>query len=326
METAYTMAMGELARRREENKEEQQRRLSALRQQTPRYGEIEAGLMGWGTKLARCVLDGKSNIDEIKTAITNLRAEREGLLRSMGLSADYIEDIYTCENCKDTGFDALGKRCGCLEQLILRYTGQGSNLTEYMREQTFEKVDYSLFAKQPAEKGRDLLQYMKRVYATGKRFAETFDQTKGNLLLMGNAGTGKTYLSSCIANLALSRGKTVYYQSAFRLFDLLERLKFGRCQENEIEEAEAVSRQIAEADLLVLDDLGTEFISAYSTAALFDLVNTRQIQGKSTLLSTNLSFDGLEQLYSKRLTSRLWGDFEIIRFLGQDLRMQKRMD
>ena len=140
---------------------------------------------------------------------------------------------------------------------------------------------------------------------------------------VGPAGTGKTYLSSCIANYALARGKTVYYQTAFQLFDLLEKLKFGRYDGDDLEQAEYTSRYVYQTDLLIIDDLGTEFISAYSTAALFDIINTRQIQEKSTILSTNLTAAGLEQIYSKRLTSRLMGNYTVLPFVGRDLRMRK---
>lgn len=323
MESSYTLAMRELARIREENKREQDMRLAAMRQNYPAYSKIESAMRLQGSSLAQRVLEGRSDISDIQTAITKLQKEKTDLLRQAGLPNDYLDDIYRCSDCRDTGFDEEGKRCHCLKQLAAQFAGENANLTEYMKEQTFAKADYSLFAKQPEENGKQPLAYIKKAYELGLRFAETFDETHANLLLMGNAGTGKTYLSSCIANYALSRQKTVYYQTAFTLFDMLEKLKFGRLSGEEQERAEAISRYLYDADLLILDDLGTEFISAYSTAALFDLINTRQIRGKSTILSTNLSLQALEQLYSKRFLSRVAGNFEIIPFIGQDLRMQK---
>lgn len=323
MESAYTLAVRELARIREENRSIHNQRIEQVRSLNPDYTRIELALARQGSALAHRVLEGKSDISDIETAIRSLQAEKAALLKQAGLPADYLEDIYTCENCRDTGFDQSGARCDCLKRLAASYAVTNANLTDYMKEQTFDNVDYTLFAKQPAENGREPLTYIKKAYEKGLRFAETFDTTHANLLLMGNAGTGKTYLSSCIANYALARQKTVYYQSAFQLFDMLEKLKFGRLEGEEQEKAEYISRYLYDVDLLIVDDLGTEFISAYSAAALFDLVNTRQIRGKSTILSTNLNSQGLEQIYSKRLTSRLWGSYDIIPFIGQDLRMQK---
>lgn len=323
MESAYTLANRELSRRREENRLEHLRRVEQVRTADPDYTRIEARLRQGGTALARCVLDGGKNYPQIEAAIRSLQAQKAALLKKQGLPEDYLDDIFSCSLCHDTGFDQKGARCSCLLRLVEKFIGANANLTEYMKEQTFDRCDYSLFANQPAENGRQPLLYIKQAFAKGLQFAETFDDTHDNLLLMGNAGTGKTYLSSCIANYALARGKSVYYQTAFRLFDLLEKLKFGRLEGEDPEQAEYTARYIYQTDLLIIDDLGTEFISAYSTSALFDIVNTRQIQGKSTILSTNLTAAGMEQIYSKRLTSRLMGTYTVLPFVGQDLRMRK---
>lgn len=323
METAYSQAIRDLARLREEHQHTHANRIEEVRRANPDYTRIELALRQQGMALARRILEGKSSISDIETAVRKLQAEKAALLESAGFKKDYLDDIYTCSHCHDKGFDDSGARCECLKRLIADHAVTDSNLTDYMREQTFDRVDYSLFAKQPAENGRQPLAYIKSAYERGLKFAQTFDATHANLLLMGNAGTGKTFFSSCIANYVLQRQKTVYYQSAFRLFDTLEKLKFGRLDGEEQEQAEFLSRYLYDTDLLIIDDLGTEFISAYSTAALFDLISTRQIQGKSTILSTNLNSQGLEQIYSNRLTSRLWGNYEIIPFIGQDLRLQK---
>ncbi len=326
MESAYTLANRALTRRREENQSIREQRIREVRQAFPEeYRRIEAGLRAGGTALARCVLSGGKNYPDIQESIQGLQKQREELLFQLGKPKDYLDEIITCPICRDTGFLENGRRCSCLETLISLHMGATSNLTDFMKEQTFDKVDYGIFAMQPKENGRDPLAHMKSVYAKGMRFAETFDQTHASLLLMGNAGTGKTFLSGCIANHAISRGKSVYYQTAFRLFELLEKQKFDRLLPEEEEQAVYAARQIRQADLLIIDDLGTEFITAYSGAAIFDIINSRQLSGKSTVLSTNLNLEGLEKVYSKRFTSRLWGSFEIIPFIGQDLRMQKHI-
>ncbi len=326
MESAYTLANRAMARRREENQAIQDERIREVRQAFPEeYSRIEAGLRTGGTSLVRCVLSGGGNYLAVQESIRELQRQREELLSRLGKPKDYLDEIVTCPLCRDTGFLENGRRCSCLEALISLHMGANSNLTDLMKEQTFDKVDYSLFANQPQENGRSPLNHMKSIYIKGMQFAETFDKTHASLLLMGNAGTGKTFLSGCIANHAISRGKSVYYQTAFRLFELLEKQKFDRLLPEEEEQAVYAARQIRQADLLIIDDLGTEFITAYSGAAIFDIINSRQLSGKSTVLSTNLNLEGLEKVYSKRFTSRLWGSFEIIPFIGQDLRMQKRI-
>ena len=148
-------------------------------------------------------------------------------------------------------------------------------------------------------------------------FAEGFEKTHENLLILGNAGTGKTFVTSCIANRALERGKTVYYQTAFRLFDIFERAKFGK---EDAEEAEEVVRYVYDVDLLIIDDLGTEFVTQFTTAAFFDVINSRIISGKSTIISSNLDFEKLSEIYSQRITSRFMGDYTIVQTVGRDLR------
>ncbi len=326
MESAYTLANRALAQRREENQATREGRIWEVRNAFPEeYGRIESGLRAGGTALARCVLSGGLQYPAIEESMRNLKREREELLARLGKPKDYLDEIITCPLCRDTGFLENGRRCSCLEALVAHYMGTTSNLTDAMKAQTFDKVDYSLFATQPSDNGRDTLAHMKMVYTKGMRFAETFDQTHRSLLLMGNAGTGKTFLSGCIANYAIGRGKSVYYQTAFRLFDLLEKQKFDRLLPEEEEQAVYAARQVRQADLLVIDDLGTEFVTAYSAAAIFDIINSRQLSGKSTVLSTNLNLEGLEKMYSKRFTSRLWDSFEIIPFIGKDLRMQRRI-
>lgn len=324
MESAFSLAVQDLKNIRESNNAEHRKRLEEVRLKAPQYAETEAALMRCGTALARCVLSDGKNYEAVKAAIQKLHEEKTEILSSLNLPSDYLDDIYTCQNCHDTGYDQNGRKCSCLEQRISVHSGIGSNLTEYMHEQTFDNFDFSLFANQPDENGRQPLAYVKHAYKSCLSFAETFDTSHANLLLTGKTGTGKTYLSSCIANYALKRSKTVLYQTAFQMFEALENLKFSRFNENEAESLQFLRSRIYNADLLIIDDLGTEFISAYSAAVLFDIVNTRLLRGLSTILSTNLNSDELKEVYSSRLLSRLWENFMILPFIGQNLRTQKR--
>ncbi|MDO5479569.1 MAG: ATP-binding protein, partial [Clostridia bacterium] len=137
-------------------------------------------------------------------------------------------------------------------------------------------------------------------------------------------GTGKTYVSSCIANRALERGFTVYYQSAFKLLDMLEKLKFGRYEDEERAQAEYAEKYIYDVDLLIIDDVGTEFVTAYSSAALFDIINSRIVDKKSTIISSNLGPVKMTEVYGTRLASRITGSFDVVNFIGKDLRRIKK--
>lgn len=324
MESAYTLAGRELARRREENRKEHDRRRKKVLAAAPAMAELEQKLALGGTALIKCVMDKKTDISAIEARIRQLQQKKRALLCALHLPDDYLDDIYTCPHCHDTGFDQNGRRCSCYLQLISKYIGANANLTEYMKEQTFDRFDYRLFQNQPAQNGRQPLAYIKAAVQKAMHFAETFDTTHQNLLLMGNAGTGKTYLSSCIANYALGRGKSVYYQTAFSLFDTMEKLKFDRLSGEDEEQAAAATKHAHKVELLIIDDLGTEFVSAYSSAALFELLNERLMQKRSTILSTNFSLNNLENIYGRRVLSRLYGYFEILPFVGRDLRIPQK--
>lgn len=323
MEFAYKAAVKELTEIRTKNQAEHDRRLNKVRLISDEYVKTEKALAAAGGSLVRLVADGLGDCSAIEAKIKMLRTKKAEILKSLNLPEDYLDDIYSCEKCRDTGYDENGDRCSCLKKLIARNIGKSSNMTESMHNQRFEKFNFSMFAAQPPDNGRDPMTRIKKIYDICRNFAEDFDTAHKNLLLIGNAGTGKTYISSCIANRALERGKSVYYQTAFNLFDALERLKFGRYTPEEQEDFEAVQKYINTADLLIIDDLGTEFISSYSSVMLFNIINNRLLNKQSTILSTNLSIENLTRQYSQRFVSRICGDYEILRFIGRDLRFLK---
>lgn len=315
MESAYTLANRELEQIRTANREEHDTRHSQVLLVAPQLADIESRLMICGTQLLKCVLNQGKNFDEIKSSIQALQREKAELLKEFKFSEDFLDEIYTCPDCRDTGF-IDGKRCSCLKQLILKHISENSNLTEYMRKQTFENFDFSLFANQ-GEDSEQTMKVMRVACEKAIAFADTFDTTHENFLLLGNAGTGKTYLSSCIANRALERGKTVYYQTAFTLFDIFEKVKFSKIDSDDLTE---ITKYVYDVDLLIIDDLGTEFATQFTLAVFFDIINLRLTTGKSTIISSNLDFDSLSDVYSQRITSRFIGDYTIVQTFGKDLR------
>ena len=319
MESAYVLASRELEEIRMTNQAEQSRRHMEVCTRLPQFAALETELMKNGTRLLSCVLDKNCNFEEVKKGIKELQKKKAELLEANGFAKNYVDDIYSCEICRDTGF-VEGKRCVCLKNLISKHIGANSNLTEFMRGQTFDKFDMSLFANQ-GENSQRVLKVMQTVCDTALTFAESFDVSHDNMLLLGNAGTGKTFVSSCIANRALERGKTVYYQTAFKLFEIFESSKFNR----EDDEAPGIVKYVYDVDLLIIDDLGTEFVTQFTSAALFDIINTRITAGKSTIISTNLDFETLSEKYSQRIASRFIGEYKILQTLGEDIRKIKRI-
>ncbi len=324
MESAHSLANAEINRIRKENSELLSRREDEVREKAPEFAMVEAQLKKGGLAIARGILEGVNNVAIARKCIEEAQAKRAEILERLHLPKDYLDEIYTCKKCRDTGFSEDGRRCECLKKMISKYIGINSNLTEAMREQTFNNFDMSLFENQEDVKGTSVLDIAKKAYKKAIGFAETFEETNANLYLYGSAGTGKTYISSCIANRALERGFTVYYQSAFKLLDVLEKLKFGRYEDDERVQAEYVEKYIYDVDLLVIDDVGTEFVTAYSSAALFDIINSRIVDRKSTIISSNLGPIKMAEVYGTRFASRITGSFEPLGFIGKDLRRIKK--
>ncbi len=317
MESAYVLASKELEEIRNENRQILEYRKRETEKIAPRLSEIDIELMKWGTALLKSVLNKGESFEEVKQKIQSLQEEKISILEKNGFASDYLDDIVSCQKCSDTGF-VMGHRCDCLKTLIAKHIGANANLSEYMKNQTFENFDFSLFEDtQKDGKVIPVVKIMQKAVQICMDFAENFKRDKGNIILSGNAGTGKTYLSSCVANYALEKGNTVYYTSAYKLFDTLEAIKFGK---ETSDDAQDIAKYIYEVDLLIIDDLGTEFTTQFTSAAFFDIINSRLVSGKSTLISTNLDLEGINNLYSQRVTSRIMGDYKAITLYGNDVR------
>lgn len=332
MESSYSLALKELEAIRNKNRQIDAIHHSEVVLKAPEIENIENELMKNGTALLKCVLNKGDGFENIKASIQSLQKRKASLLIKNGFPEDYLDETVSCKLCSDTGFKD-GKRCVCHKNLIMKYISQNSNLTDAMREHTFDRFDFSLYANQPPvtvavagsteQKSENVLKFAKALYKKSAEFAEDFDKTERNLIFSGSTGTGKTFLSSCIANRALERGKTVYYQSSFKLFEIFENVKF---QKNNYEENEDIIKYVYDADLLIIDDLGTEFITQYTSAVFFDILNTRMGNKKSTVISTNLSLNDINSVYSRRVASRIVGDFTVLYTVGNDLRREKKLN
>lgn len=321
MQSPYALANEKLAEIRRTNEKILNDRKAEVGRLCPEYKSVEAQLAACGLALARCVLGGTASVAEIKAEADKAQAEKKRILKKLNFPPDYLDTIYSCSECRDTGFDENGHRCGCLKKLVTQYISLNSNMTALMRRQTFENFDFSVFDNQPDIKGRPVSGVIKRAFDISLKFAENFgDGTCRNLYFYGDAGLGKTFLSSCIANRVLERGFSVYYQSAFSLTDMLEKLKFGRLDEEEQSRAEYTAKYIYDVDLLIIDDVGTEFVTAYSSAVMYDIINSRLNNEKSTIISSNLSPSGINEIYGERMTSRISGIYLPVAFIGRDLR------
>ncbi len=297
----------------------EKRRLTAIREADERNLEmralsediriIDAELVKTGLLLFKTACDG-ADITPIRERNLSLNKTRRDLLVSLGYPEDYTEAHYTCKKCSDTGF--LGTAmCSCFRELLIKENVKSSGIGNLIEKQSFE--NFSL-----AHYEGEARQLMEKNLATAKDFAENFGKDEKNLLLIGPTGTGKTHLSTAIAKVLIERGVEVLYDSAQNIISAFEKDKF----KSGYGPYEPEGSKYTECDLLIIDDLGTEFISQFTVSCLYNLLNTRINKGLATIISTNLSPTELSEKYEDRIYSRIVGrDSRILLFQGKDKRL-----
>lgn len=261
--------------------------------------------------------DALNGIEEDNRAIA---AEKEKLLLENGFPADYLKIRYECPLCKDTGYIG-SERCSCFKKALSKILLKESNMVRLLEEENFDTFDASIFSNDPADKdgsiGLTPYENIMSVFEKAKRYVEEFDEKHGNILIYGPTGVGKTFISSCIAKALIDSSHSVLYHTATSLFGALENRRFGT---GEREASKKEEEHIFECDLLIIDDLGSEFYTQFTATSLFDVINSRLLSGKSTVISTNLSFDKIVFNYSERTYSRICKHYDLFKIIGTDLR------
>lgn len=293
----------------------------------PRLEEIDCEIKSLGLKLYKIALSG----DDVAPQIEKLRAEQKALLAAKkailienGYPEDELSERYTCSICRDTGA-VDSKPCACYRKKLIEKAYEQSNLSALLAHQSFDTFDLSLYSDEvDADFGMSPKAYMQRVVGVCREFVNKFDESSTNLLFWGDPGLGKTFLSTCIAKELIATNHSVIYETAYKTFSMLEELKFKR-SDNEDKLRFKVDK-LYTCDLLILDDLGSEFSTQYTTASLFDIINSRLISGKKTVINTNLSITELKNKYGERVVSRLYGHYKVLNFIGSDIRIDKSVN
>jgi len=246
-----------------------------------------------------------------------LTKEKEAILADNGLPKDYLQRQYTCKKCGDTGQTVEGT-CECMKLLMKQARFERINNISGIRLADFDSFDLNFYSKQSQDGNASDYQIMQGNLTYCKNYAETFNpQTAKNLLMIGGTGLGKTHLSLAIARSVIERGYQVVYGSMQELMSAMEKEQFDYDSE------EITLDSLKTCDLLILDDLGTEFITQFSTACMYTLINGRINAGLPTIINTNLSYKELEEIYTPRICSRIMGTYQEIAFYGDDIRIQK---
>ncbi len=303
----------EFARRRE-NLYRAEPRLQTIEQQLrSTMSKIIAGALQHGT-------DPLPAIRVIRDENLDLQRQRAELLLAMGYPMDYLEEKAACDKCNDSGFCG-DKVCTCLQKYYNAQQKKELSQLLDLGNQSFDTFSLDWYPTRVNERiGRSPREHMEQVFEVCSNFARHFEKKGGNLLLTGATGTGKTFLSACIAREVTERGFSVVYDTAAAIFRVMENEYFHRGEEDNTDAVERFLR----CDLLIMDDLGTELTTAFVQSALYRIINTRLTAGKSTVISTNLSPDELYERYTAQIFSRIEGEYEILPCLGDDIRLLKR--
>ena len=319
-------ARGALDDTRARNRAEMQRRYDEVCAKQPQLPQIDAQLRAHMAQLVRLTIgkgpDLQARLAALREENLSLQMHRAELLTGAGFPADYLEEIVSCPLCRDTGL-YQGGVCRCLDRLYNRELTRELGTLMRRGDESFDRFDLSLYpAEADPETGLVPRAVMQKVSDACRRYAEGFSDASQNLLFQGGTGLGKTYLSACIARVVAERGFSVCYDTAAAALDNYEKAKFSR-DSAEGEAAGLRIRRMESCDLMILDDLGTEMPTPMAQSALYTLLNSRLVNGKKTVISTNLTNDELSRRYTPQIASRILGEFQCLPFVGEDIRRLK---
>ncbi|MBR3240862.1 MAG: ATP-binding protein [Oscillospiraceae bacterium] len=315
---------------RRENQAEQQRRTDLIYHRIPEIESIDRRMRSQMSDLVRLTLskpaDLSHRLEKLQKENLDLQMRKAELLHAQGFPIDYLDEIVSCKVCGDTGM-VDGRLCACMERRYNRELTKELSVLLRSGDESFERFDLSLYPDTPEqESGVSARSAMRIVFSACRGFADSFPDVPANLrnlLLRGESGLGKTYLSACIARSVAERGYSVCYDTASAALEAFEKQKFSRIPE-EAEAAALRAERMLSCDLMILDDLGTEMPTPAAASALYTLINTRLTRSLHTVISTNCSDDELRRRYSPQICSRLFGEFLELPFYGNDIRLMKR--
>ncbi len=302
--------------KRKRSREEAEKRRNEVYLKVPEITELDRALSKTGLKIYAEALDGdrsslEQRIEKVRLENEELRSAKAALMKQAGFESDYMSERHECEKCADTGYVGIDP-CECLIKAFRKEAYLSSGLGRLLTDQDFSNFDLSAY---PAGAKR----MMSFIYKKALEFADSFSADNSqNIMFYGKTGLGKTHLSTAIAKRVIDRGFYVIYDSAMNIMHAFEKERFSK------ENTSVTTDRYFDCDLLIIDDLGAEFMSSFTHATLLNILNTRIYAGKSTLISTNLDdTEALKKTYDDRVVSRLVGEFRQYRFEGNDIRLGK---
>lgn len=319
----YDELMRTYDQRRQQNQDLHRKRLSEVYEKIPAIKQIDEEITSHSIAIGRRMLfsNDETSLKELRDKNLELSMSKVEYLVENGYTPDYLDPIYTCRDCKDTGY--IGdQKCHCLKQAIVKQLYRQSNIYEKLEEENFQTFCYEYYSNQQMYPNRPSpRQNMVSIVERCMDFISSFKSNPGqNILFQGSVGVGKSFLTNCIAKELLDESFTVIYLTAFQLVEIFENHQFHR--KNEGESSYSMD-YILNCDLLIIDDLGTEMTNSFVASQLFLCLNERLLRKKSVIISTNLSLSQLKDTYSERVISRIVENYLICNIYGEDIRMKK---
>lgn len=326
----YKQALIEIDQIRTKNTIDYNENRRILMEKYPRLQGIESELGLIGVKLLKAMmLDPEAieiEIGKLRRQQKALKQEKEQILEDNNIPKTMLEIQYTCKKCNDGGY-INGKKCVCLQKKIMNKVYDQSHILNIIKEEKFEKFKYHFYSKEidPIE-GISHYDNVSQIVSECIVYVSDFAENNGeSILLTGEPGVGKTFLCNCIAGALIAEDYSVLYLTASQLFKKLEEQRFNNNKNlEELEELQEWDREVLEADLLIIDDLGTEFITQFTIGELFRIINERQLIKKPMVFSANLDVDQLKDKYTERTSSRILDKFNVYTIFGDDIRVMKK--
>ncbi|MCC5909557.1 MAG: ATP-binding protein [Clostridiaceae bacterium] len=309
-------------RKRDKNKIALENRIEEVYIKIPEIKDIDGRIKKLGIALSKALINQPENPQEIlsdfKHQLEQLKQQKAFLLTENNVPLQYLEEQYHCKPCKDTGFLAHGKKCNCFKQQLINHAYSMSNLTNVLKKENFHSFNINLFSDEKFNTQEETpKENMLTTLNICEGFVFNFDaDNEENLLFYGATGLGKTFLANCIAKALLDKGKVVIYQTSFKILEILQEIRFQSSNDK------ARAQLLFDADLLIIDDLGTEMTNTFTNSELFNIINSRLLANKKMIISTNLTPKEIMDRYDDRISSRLFSKFSMLKFYGKDLRWE----
>lgn len=319
--------------RQAKNRKIHNKRYEEVISRIPEYSELEKKISQNALKFAKMGINSEENPSKMQEMLRDanlpVMEEKKKLLCSNGFPPDYLLPIYDCRDCQDTGYiktpEGNIKKCRCYFELSEKFRSEGMQREEIPKNAVFDNFNYNYYSDTQTDSmtQKTHRQNITDIVSRIREYINNYPDEFCNFLIYGNVGVGKTYLTYCIANELKEKNFSFLHLTSYAFFDLVEQKTFG----GDSLGSKNVNRQrfneMLDAELLILDDLGTENSNSFTTSQLYLCINERQRRQKPTIITTNLSLEDLKRVYGERIFSRVIGNYSLIRIMGDDLRYKK---